>query len=170
MTYKILHIAQQELFRLPEVKNFLRISHDYDDPWVVSLIDSSIEAAENFLRLSLLPRRITMQVNNPNGWHFRLPLAPIAEITALKYHKGEMSQDVAKYDVSDDILKIGNLPAYEHITVEYVAGYIDQRSIPSAIKQGIMLHTAQNYDSHGTDVALSDEVQKLYQPYRRMRV
>jgi uncharacterized phiE125 gp8 family phage protein len=170
MTHKIIHVADQELFRLPEIKNFLRISHDYDDAWLPNILQGSIEAAENFLRLTLLARRVEIRAENIRQSKFILPLRPIAEILEIKAHKGEVVTDIRNYKLSDETIKFSNLPAYDYITIIYNSGYLDQSKIPSAIKQGILLHVAEIYDSHGANAALSDEVRKLYQPHRKMVV
>lgn len=171
MSYKILHRSEQEIFRLSEVKNFLRISHDYDDMWIMELINSSIEAAENFLRIKLLPTKIQVLKDRLRNSEMTLPLVPVIEIISVSIKTSvEDDRRVEKYSLEGSVLKIHNPPHFEFITVEYVAGYANQNTIPAAIKQGALLHTAEMYDSHGANSAISDEVRKLYQPYKKMLV
>lgn len=171
MSYKILHREEQELFRLPEIKNFLRISHNYDDMWIMELVNSSIEAAENFLRFRLLPIRVQVQQDRGCNSEMILPLVPVVEVTSIFAKTAiEEAKRIERYKLEDCLLKIADLPRFELVTVEYMAGYPDQKTIPAAIKQGILLHTAEMYDSHGTASSISEEVRKLYQPYRRMRI
>lgn len=171
MSYKILRRAEQEIFRLPEIKNFLRISHDYDDGWIMELVSSSIEAAENFLRFRLLSTSVQAYQNHLRNSKITLPLAPVAEFTEIVIKTAtEEALRIERYSLEDSALKIPNLPHFELITVEYVAGYSDQGAILAAIKQGILLNTAEMYDSHGARSSISDKVRKLYQPYRKMLV
>lgn len=171
MSYKILHKAEQEIFRLPEIKNFLRISHDYDDAWILELMNSSIEVAENFLRLRLLPTRVRVSQDRLSNSEMTMPLAPVAEVASIVVKTSlEEARRIEQYSFDDSVLKIPNLPYFDLITVEYVAGYPDQKTIPVAVRQGMLLHTAEMYDSHGVNSAISDEVRKLYQPYRKMLV
>ncbi len=171
MSYKILRKADQEIFRLPEVKNFLRISHDYDDMWISELINGSIEVAENFLRLRLLPTSVQVRQRRLHNSEMTLPLTPVAEMTSIVIKTvTEEARRVEQYILEDSMLKIRDLPHFELITVEYIAGYQDQKAIPAAVRQGMLLHMAEMYDSHGANSAISDEVRKLYQPYRMMRI
>lgn len=48
LKYQILDRENQDILTLKEVKNFLRLSHDYDDLLVKDLIQASIDYAENF--------------------------------------------------------------------------------------------------------------------------
>jgi uncharacterized phiE125 gp8 family phage protein len=171
MSYKILHRADIEIFRLPEVKNYLRISHDYDDMWLGELINSSIEAAENFLRLKLVATRIETIFQAPQSRTIKLPLMPIARIISLTAKISEAKTElIENYEIDEGILKLQHLPTNQSLKVEYIAGFEDQSKIPSAIRQGILLHTAQTYESQGSASSISSEVERLYQPYRRMRI
>jgi uncharacterized phiE125 gp8 family phage protein len=171
MSYQILSIADQAIFHLDAIKNYLRISHNYDDVWISELILASIDAAENFLRRRLLATKILVHTNRIDRARLELPLAPIAEVLAITVHNGsKMLLPQAEYNISDQVITFRNLPIYQYITVEYIAGYLDQKAIPPSIKQGILLHIAEIYDRHANASAISGEVRKLYQPFRKILV
>ncbi|MBP7190058.1 MAG: phage head-tail connector protein [Rickettsiaceae bacterium] len=170
--HKILNIAQQEFLRLEDIKNYLRISHDYDDIWLLELINSAIEASENFLRKHIIARTIESKFYTITNYSLELPFSPVFHIDRVvtSYAGQNIICSPENYILNDQLLKFQKLSRFEYITVIHKSGYEDQSLIPAAIKQGIMLHVAQMYDSHGTSSAISAEVGKLYQPYRKMRV
>ena len=198
MTYKIIHRAEQEILRLPEIKNFLRISHDFDDLWINELIRCAIEAAERFMRFRLIPVKVELRSEYVNNGLIKLPIGSVAEVISITAKTNSnagldpasrqapeipgqarddqiRNQDYqlispGKYEVKDFCIKLHDFPKNKSIKVEYIAGFIDQSTIPSVVKQGIMLHVAEMYDSHGSKTPISDEVLALYQSYRLMRI
>jgi len=169
MSYKILAIVKQDFLQLGIIKTYLRISHDYDDQWITELICGAISAAENFLRIRLLPIKLRICVQYLHQPNIILPFVPVAEILAVTAHAG--LRDIVlreEYELDKNMIKLRNAPSHDYLTIDYIAGYQDQTQIPAAIKQGIMLHIAEMYDSRGTIASISHEVQKLYQPYRQM--
>lgn len=172
MSHKILNIAQQELFRLEEVKNYLRISHDYDDIWISEIINCAIAASETFIRKHILPRRIHSKFSRIINYSLELPFWPIISVERITciYNNQNIICSPENYNLDDQIVKFKKLSRFEYIIVDYRSGYTNQSLIPAAIKQGMMLHIAQMYDSHSTSAAISDEIQKLYQPYKKMLI
>lgn len=169
MSYKTLSIKPQSIFTLDIIKSYLRISHDYDDSWVMELLDAAISAAENFMRIRILETHISVKFL-PSCRFCSLPLVPVAKIIEVKAHVDDHDIDLHKeeYVMDKEIIKINNLPLYDLLSVEYIAGYIDKNDISASIKQGLILHVVEMYDSRGSICAISSEVQKLYQPYRRI--
>lgn len=170
MSYKILSIAQQDFLCIAAIKNYLRISHNYDDQWIIELISGAISAAENFLRIRLLATKLQIHMRYSCKSTIVLPLIPVAEILEIAVHSGVYDTKLQKneYYVEKSTIRLRNLPLYEYLTVDYIAGYLDQAQIPASIKQGMFLHIAEMYDSRGTTISISEEVRKLYQPYRKM--
>ena len=48
--YKILAIEKPEIWSLDEIKNYLRVTHDYDNNLITNLLNASIMMAENFTK------------------------------------------------------------------------------------------------------------------------
>ncbi len=172
MQHKILSIAEQNFLNLSSIKTYLRISHDYDDVWITELIDASISAAESFLRMQLLARNVEMRIESIYKTDIPLTLIPVVDVIKVTAHFGEQNIILQKeeYVVQAQQIKLKNLPLHDYITVEYVAGFPNQATIPAALRQGIQLHVAEMYDSRGSVASISNEVQKLYQPYRQMKI
>lgn len=169
VSYQILSVATQEIFDLPFIKTYLRISHNYDDIWIDELINSAICSAENFLRKTILPTKIKMRFDKIYNSEIILHSSPITQIIEiLGYKPSEESISKDSFLLQNEQIIFKNLPKFEYLTVEYIAGYINPNNVPKTIKQGMMLHIAEMYDSRGITSAISIEVQKLYQPYRKI--
>ncbi|MES2214771.1 MAG: head-tail connector protein [Pseudomonadota bacterium] len=170
MSYKILSVEAQNFLDLCAIKNYLRISHDYDDLWITELIGASISAAESFLRKKLLKSKVQVKVKYSYMPNIRMPIGPVAEILEVKAISGIYTITLLadEYIWEDEVIKLRNLPLYDHLVIEYIAGYPDQSQIPASIKQGMLLHIAEMYDSRGMVASISREVQKLYQLHRKM--
>jgi uncharacterized phiE125 gp8 family phage protein len=170
MSYKILSTAPQDVLKIEAVKNYLRISHDYDDLWLKDLIDAAIDSAENFLRIKLLSSICEMKFSKINYGVVKLYGHPIAKIIEV-YGRDRSGVDhqLLHHSFKDDELQFECGGGFNDLTDKYMVGYINQQDIPAAIG-GIMLHVAEMYDNHGSIILMSSEVQKLYQPYRKMSI
>lgn len=171
MEYQILSVNTQEIFELSAIKNYLRISHDYDDPWLLELVECAICSAEKFLRISIIARKIKIRFDRVYNSRIILHSSPISLISEIMLH-GDINIICSpeNYSIKDQTIIFKKLSRFDYLTIEYIAGYINPSFIPQAIKQGMMLHIAEMYDSHGISGSISLEVQKLYQPYKRMLI
>ncbi len=171
MPYQILSTDLQQIVSMPVLKNYLRISHDYDDIWLSELIYCAIGAAENFMRVKLLASKLKVDIQHLSNNAVKLYGSPICEIIEVIV-KGEQEVicEPENYYLEGDVLKFKHRLQSQNITVEYIIGYKDQANIPAVIKQGILLHIAEMYDNRGMVASISGEVQKLYQPYRKMMI
>ena len=172
MLYKILKRHEQRFITLDSIKNYLRISHDYDDEWIMSLVNATIEAAESFLRSKVLKSDIEVIIEyNSGGAKIALPVSPVLSVTKITARSNghDTVLHAEDYELRSEYIVLGNLPLWHYLKIEYVAGFEDAE-IPHMLRQGIMLHIAEMYDNRGTVSSISSEVQKLYQPYRKMMI
>lgn len=165
--FKILKEKKQQLVSLKEAKESLRISYDYDDSLIFNLVDFAIDAAENFTSKSIKTREIEYTSNLQNKTSFPLKYAPILEVCTLtlKTDKGEMEVKNYHLDAETGLLSLRTPLAGAVLTMRYIAGY-SQDSLPLSIRQAILLHVAQMYDSSEQTDLISDEIRNLYGLHR----
>ena len=166
MSYQILSTEPQDILKIEAVKNYLRISHDYDDLWLHDLIDGAICAAENFLRTKLLCSIVQMSFDKIENYAVKLSGSPIAEILEVTAN----DECNFAYSIKDNVVRFDYISGFKELRVKYIVGYKNQQDIPAYIRQALMLHVAEMYDNHGSVSVMSSEVQKLYQPYRIMSI
>jgi hypothetical protein len=163
-SYRILKQEDQNIFDLNQIKNYIRISIDYDDNMLLSMLDGVIQIAENFIKLSLVNRVIEVIASESNG--VMLPFVPMIRILDVKRDDNPIQLD--DLDIKNHEIKIRNKTKYKSLKVSYLAGYEDPSLIPSPIKQGILLHLASMYDSRGTTYVCPESVLSIYKSYRKM--
>ena len=97
VSYFVKGIKAEEIWPLEEVKNYLRISHKYDDNLIQSLIESATEAAENFTGLSIYQRQIECKIQNAKSdFTLRyLPILRVEEVFVIK--KGRKDKITDKF-------------------------------------------------------------------------
>lgn len=164
-SYKILGRSGQELINIEDIKKYLRISNSEDDNILTLMIESAIQYAENFMKISLVNKDIEVNVTNSNKAY--LPFTPVAKITSIIIEDEEAN-------IEDAFIE-GNFLIMPHISctklkLQYIAGYEDIESIPAPIIQGIMVHIASMYDGRGEDLVPHINVLQMYQPYRKIKI
>ncbi|MGI4775418.1 MAG: head-tail connector protein [Janthinobacterium lividum] len=171
--FEITRCRPQKIWSLDQVKNYLRVSHTYDDDLIKSLTETAINVAENFTSLCLLSREITF-VSNLEEEKFALKYSPIRKLVSVSLGKANLSFALANdqyyMDFERSSLYLQRPISNNELTVKYIAGF-KASAIPCSIKQGILLHVCEMYDREGESTSiLSNESKNLYLPYKKIRV
>jgi len=176
---------------LDEVKANLDISYTDKDALITGLISAAVAHVDGWtgiLGRCLMPQTWRQDFDR-FGRCLRLPLAPVASITSVKYDDElDVEQTIpgANYVLLEDglgpyveFLSTYSLPNIHverpAVRVTYVAGYADADSVPAAIKQALHLLVRHWFDNP-TAVTIGVQAQAmpmavdaLLAPYRRMR-
>ncbi|WPY00223.1 Phage gp6-like head-tail connector protein [Candidatus Trichorickettsia mobilis] len=173
-SFKIIELLPQELWQLSEVKNYLRISDDYDDNLITNLIDTAISSAENFIGLSLVNRRIEFRAKLQKQQQFVLKYQPIRTITEIFTEKDEnktvLNNEQYYFDTTHSSLHLLQPINTTTLVVHYISGF-SSNNTPSTIKYGILLHVAEMYDREAAlENSFSSAVRNLYLPYRQLKI
>ena len=173
--FTIIESFPQKLWSLIEVKNYLRISHSYDDNLISSLIDAAIIAAENFTGLMLMLRSVNFICNSKNKQSFLLKYKPINKVGKITIEDDKKKQDLKDEEYYIDFdnysLHLSKPLSMELLIVEYIVGF-DELNVPKSIKHGILLHISEMYDrqEQTNGYIFSTEIKNLYSPYRQLRI
>lgn len=168
MRYEIIDAPKQNLISLDYVKNFLRISHNYDDELLEDLVSAAIEAAEHYLRLKL--SRATIKIELPfaaRNLEIALPLTPVAKIEEVILHDGDKKMS-HPFSSKNNMLLLKKMPAHQKIICIYVAGYNQAVDLPANIKRGIMMQVAEAYDNSDSVPLISEAICRNYKSYRKL--
>lgn len=170
----IIESFPQKLWSLEDVKNYLRISHSYDDNLIVNLIDASIVAAENFTGLSLI-LKLVKSIYNQKQQSFTVKYKPINIIKKVIVEDGhdiyELKNEEYYIDYDNYSVNLNKAFLKGGLIIEYLAGF-EEASIPRSIKHGVLLHIAEMYDrqEQGSGYVFSNEIKNLYSPYRQLKI
>lgn len=175
---------------LAEAKAQLRVEHSADDDLITRLIEAATAHLDGWS--GVLGRCLYTQSWRQDFDRFsaclRLPLAPVATVTSVKYDDvDDVEQTVSASNYSllaDDAgpyVRFKSDFAFPSVDsegptvrVSYVAGYGDATAIPEAIRHAILMMVGHWYESReavvvGPQVAsLPLAVDALIAPYRRI--
>lgn len=172
INYSILEIEPHEFWSMTEVKNYLRISGDYDDNLLQEIIKSAVDFAENFTGLNFYKKIILAKVNAAQE-RFRLKYSYMQEIIAVTYANGEDMDDVSEtygsFDKYTNEIRLNKIFINKRIEIKYKSGYKDT-AIPSLIKQGLLTHIAAIYEESDLDPLLNAKIHAFYAPYRLPKI
>jgi uncharacterized phiE125 gp8 family phage protein len=170
VNYFVKDIKVEEIWPLEEVKNYLRISHEYDDILIQSLIESATESAENFTGLSINHRHIECKIQSAKS-DFTLkylPILSIDEVYILERDKKKKITDTFGY-VNNTINRIYFNDDYvdQDIEIKYIAGH---KKIPRTITHAILMHVVLMYEHSENGTNLNSQILDLYLPHRIIKI
>ena len=172
INYVVLNIKKVEIWPLEEVKNYLRISYEYDDKLINNLIATAIDVAELFTGLNFYKRQLSCKVSGLSSTTIRLKYIPILEIDEIYWlKKGEkcnITNDFGYAHTDKLCLSFKSHYVGEDVEIQYRAGYRD--SIPRSIQHGILMHIASMYENPESAAMLSAQIKDLYMPYREIKI
>lgn len=172
--YKILEVQPQEIILLDDVKNYLRITDDFDDKLIGELIYTAIDIAEKFLGLSLLTKKVRFYKKQLDDYRFDLKYLPIINIDKIEITTDTKSEilESDNYLLNNGVLYLTNIinNNIENIAIDYFIGFTKE-NIPQVLKQGILLHVSEMYDRDNLKSnQFSQIVTNLYSSYRKLRL
>jgi uncharacterized phiE125 gp8 family phage protein len=165
---------ETEPLSLTDAKLFLRIDHDNEDSLIEKLIVAAREAAENYLRRSLIDQSWQLEIKGV-PCAVELPRGPVQSITSVvaRADNGvETTLDSSCYSLNmlRGTVTLRNLPSVSALVITYTAGFGAAGDVPHAIRQGMLMHIASLYDAREAAQGLSSELISLYAPYREIRL
>ncbi len=171
LKYQILEKESKAILKLKEVKNFLRISHDYDDSLVKELILAATEYAENFIGKFINVRKIQCSVFRSKR-KINIKYTPFNKlISADKIVKDKAEDITDSFDESnlgESYIEINPIYIDQDMIIKFCCGYGEKT--PQAIKMGILKNVAAMYELNENSLDPVDEVRNLYLPYRAFKI
>jgi len=168
-TFKILEESPPSAPNIDDIKSYLRITYDYDNEFLLKLRTRAIAYAENFLRYSIIQKKVLLK-DSPapslRAINCLLPLVYCSKVESVRgfNQKGGVDFDKDSYSISKDksFLRLKIKDPLEKIKIVYYTSNLLTRY--AWLQQGIMQHISDMYDRKENYFAL----QSLYQPYRRI--
>lgn len=172
---KIIKILPQEILNIEEIKNYLRISHDYDDKMLENFLLAAVNSAEKFTAICLFPKILESVFSPEYTKILHLRSKSVQEIISVKIFDQKEEKDLDKdqyyfsqYDFSLILKKHINKSKQVKITYKTETPV---QEIPCEVKCGLLLHISEMYDrKEQMNPGMSIEVKSLYMPYRDLRI
>ncbi|MBN8531726.1 MAG: phage head-tail connector protein [Alphaproteobacteria bacterium] len=160
-----------EPLTLAEAKLYLRVDGSTEDTLITSLIASVRQAAEEYLRRSLITQSWKLSFNDGAPGEVALPRGPVQSITSvvLKDRDGDSeTYSAGNYylNARKDALVFDAEPYAHLVEITYQAGYgAAAANVPDMLKAGMLAHLASLYDGRG-GIELPAKTEALYAPFR----
>lgn len=170
INYSVVNVDINEIRKLDELKNYLRISHDYDDSLIQDLFQAAIEYAENFIGISINTKTILVNINNA-AREIKLKYPRIVNINSIhvcESGKKDITGNYGYLDRDTNLIYFNTEYVGKDLAIEFISGYGNAR-LPSAITQGIIMHLAAMYE-HNFNTEIDYAIKKIYSPYRLMKI
>ena len=171
-SFLVTETLAQKIWSLEDVKNYLRITSDFDNELITHLLETSVKIAENFTGMNLIQKKISMSSTDRNARRFFLKYTPITEIQKIIIKCNNVEAEIASNDylinLATATLELLKELKRDEIIIDYSIG-IDQKLLPSDIKQGILIHTCRMFERQEGN-SLPMEVKNLYAFYRNIRI
>lgn len=171
LKYQILEKKDEAILKLKEVKNFLRISHNYDDSLVKDLIQAAIDYAENFTGKFINIRIVQCSVLQANR-KIHVKYTPFNKVLSaekiLQDGIEDISDSIGENNSEESSLEINSIYVDQDMILKFSCGYGE--NIPQAIKMGILKHVSAMYELNENSLDPVDEVRNLYLPYRSFKI
>ncbi|RTK92292.1 MAG: phage gp6-like head-tail connector protein [Rickettsiales bacterium] len=160
------------LFTLEELKNYLRVSCDYDDQLIINLSRTAIADAENTIGISLHSKKIIANIIcSKNIQKLRYP--KIKEIISVQVitqgKKIDITNSYGFFESTSNQLYLNAEYKDQNIEVEYISSY-GNKEIPYPIKQGVLMHIALMYELSENNLQMNTQIKDLYLPYRILKI
>lgn len=157
---------------LSEVKAYLRIDHSDDDNFLSGLIEAARDAAEVYLRRSLITQTWVLTYDDNVPFHVDLPHGPVQSVTNVVAEAEDASQTTVNAQaytlLANDTLRVEGYVSSPKVHITYVTGYGDTaNTVPAAIRQGIIHHVGMIIERREDLTDLPGGILGLYAPYRK---
>ena len=165
-----------EPLSVEETKLFLRVDGTGEDAVIARMIAAAREAAEAYLRVALVSQHWQLAFDGYAPVCVALPYSPVQRVSAVRVldAAGQASTvDAAAYHVNaaNTQLVFDQQVSGHRVEIDYVAGYGDAAAdVPAAIRQGLLHHVAAMFEEREAAADLPRAAERLYVPYREVRV
>lgn len=173
MRAHLISAPESEPLSVSDAKAFLRIEHSADDAVIIRAITAARQAAEEHLRMVLLPQ--SWQFTSGELCHvLALPKGPAQSVSSVKSVDAEgiettLSTDRYRLSVDGFAIIFHTMPAGVRLIVNYEAYLAEEASdVPALITQGMLHHVAAMLEQREGVVPMPVLSRQCYQPYRRV--
>ncbi len=178
-TYKVTSAPASEPITLAEAKAQLRVESDMndDDTWITSAITVVREQVEALTNRALMPQSFELAIEEFAD-EIQLPKPPFSSLTSVKYYdEDDVLQTLASsyYLVNDfaepaTITKKTNqtypstFDRPDAVRIAFSAGYADADSVPTSIKQAMLMLLTDLYDNRSASTSSFSTVKVEWTP------
>ncbi len=164
-----------EPLTLAEAKLYLRVDGNEEDSLIADLISAARDAAEKYLRNSLVEQQWKLSFDDYAPQTVTLAYGPVVSVESVTLIDRDgnaqiYSSSLYSLNAGKDALRFNTVLYGHRIEILYNTGYGNPADIPAPIRYGMLAHIAAMYEQRGeaTLVAIPKHSVALYAPFREV--
>lgn len=169
--YEIIAKENNDIIDIEFLKNYLRVSHNYDDNLIKMLLDSAINVVEDFLHIHINPATIMATISGVSK-SFYLPYGPISSIKSailkLDGVKANIIDQLKFKTEQGKVLCCDESIIGKRIAILYVSGY--EKQIPPSLYNGLLQLVRRQYESEANEQINPGIISDIFHSYRRLKI
>ncbi len=170
VSMKKIEDARQNLIKLREVKNYLKIDNEVEDSLLIDLILAATRDCEEWSGIMISKTKISViyKQNDKNKYYFVLPKKPVIKIVNIYgfYDNGVKSiiNENYYYLLIDKVI-LRQKFNFNNININFEVGYTNE--IPENLKITIFEHISDMYEKRSV---CSNFLAEKYKKYRNIKL
>jgi uncharacterized phiE125 gp8 family phage protein len=171
----IINHALETPVTLREVKNHLRIDHNYEDEYLEIIINGGVKFIENHIQKTLITKTYQLINHRSNSetllQSIPLPMGPVGQIISVNRLVGTQKVAIKRYflDTKHSVNYLECSGDYPVVEITYTAGYGLKKDVPCDIKQALLLQIAEFYEKReNSDISKSNLIDSILTPYKTL--
>ena len=172
---KISYEIQQDrsaIFELSYIKDFLKITHDYEDALLDQMLQISVSYVENFLRMHITKAIVIAKIEECQKAVI-LKYPRINHILSIFLEKNNLQEDIIDsfgiMNYAANKITFADKCLGQNIYINYQTGFTPD-NIPPQIKHGILLHLSKTYEQPDNPILVDKQIKELLQPHRIIKI
>lgn len=162
-----------EPLSLAETKTYLRVDSSQEDDLISGLISAAADAAQQYLRKSLITQSWKLAFDGGISACVALPMGPVGAVTSVTLVAEDesttpLAASVYHLHAAKNALVVEGFYSAHRVEIIYTAGYGVAADVPAALRYGMLSHVAAMYEGRGEGSAVPVATQALYAPYREV--
>jgi hypothetical protein len=160
MKEKVIKNYFEKLLPMQEVRHFLRISDDYDDDLIKTIVKGVIQSAEKIIGIEISHKEILLEGIFEKNIALKFPFV---QVNYVKNQDGNIS-----FSTSKNILK-PSIEVGRSIEISYECGLMEDE-LPSDLKLALLNHIVSLYDFSLTGGKIPLTSIETYNRYRMIKI
>lgn len=161
-----------------EVKEHIRVTHSLEDSVLAIYIKAAQRYVENYCNICLIGGTVTQTFYGKFPDYLSLSVGNVSTVTSMKYNITGIVADLDDVDSDNYAVDINfnrariypvndGFPSATQYRVVYTCGWADAASVPSDVKEAIMLLVSDMYENRQDTVKqLPTAAQMILAPYK----
>jgi len=170
---KIIESSSEKLITLKDAKAHLRVTHNYEDSLIESLIEVCTQVVENQIKGIILNSKYSLTITDNLQSIIHFPTNSVYEIISVKkFDENDNETVLTNFTFSDEFISIkDSISGSKKLVIEFKTGYQNVKDVPESLKMAVKLLLSDYYFNRGTIVIgrtpaiVPKTIDRLLEPY-----